>query len=310
MDGRIGADKRSIQRAMKSNILFISYADSLEEWVRVRTLEKSLRRFGGEISRSRILVYDVLGEGIPEDFTFLEDVEVQELSVPAGIRKYIFAAKVTAMAQAEVDHPEESQTLAWIDPSCLIMNPPLLYKLDDGSQAAFRPVHIQNVGLRADDPLDRYWSCIYKACGLKDNKTQVDSFVDGQTLRAYFNTHAFSISPAIGLMNTWLEVFTSLVLDRDFQISCCQDIRHQVFLFQAILSALLVREVTPDRLRILPPSYNYPCNLQSSIPLEKRINSMDHVVSLTYEGKTLDPDQITDIEIPAPYYDFLKQVVP
>ena len=294
---------------MKSNILFISYADSLEGWVQVKTLEMSLRRFGGEINHSRFLVYDVLGEGIPEDFTFLEDVEVRKLNVPAGIRNYLFASKVSAMAQAEADHPDHSQTLVWIDPACLILKPPRAYGLDENTDAAFRPVHIQNIGLKVGDPLDDYWKRIYRACGVDEINTTVDSFVDGQTLRAYFNTHAFSIQPAIGLMNLWLEVFTRLVLDRDFQASCCQDIRHQVFLFQAILSTLLVKKLAHDRLRILPPSYNYPYNLQSSIPMEKRISSMENLVSLTYEGKTLDPDQITDIEIPSPYHGFLKQAV-
>ncbi len=100
-----------------------------------------------------------------------------------------------------------------------------------------------------------------------------------------------------------------MVTDTAFQSTSCQDQRHRIFLFQAILSTLLDRELSPSRMLILPPFYNYPYNLQSSIPVEKRISSLHNLVSLTYEGKTLDPDKITDIDIPEPYHEFLKRVV-
>lgn len=290
---------------MMSNILFITYGDSLEDWIQVKTLEKSLRRFGGEINHSRILVYVTQGEGIPEDFSFLEDVDVRKLNIPAGIRNYIFAAKVTAMAQAEADHPEQSKTLAWIDPSCLILNPPLLYELDDKSQVAFRPVHIRNIGLRVEDPLDDYWRSIYQAAGIEDTSRSIESFADGQRLRVYFNTHAFSIKSGFGFMRCWLEIFTRLVTDSDFQSNCCQDQRHRVFLFQVALSAMITQALPAEGTRILPSTYNYPYNLQAQIPPGKRAASLSDLVSITYEGRSLDPRIVNDIKIPEPYRSFL-----
>ncbi len=294
---------------MKSNILLISYADSPEEWVRVKILEESLRRFGGEMSHSRILVYDVLGDGIPESISFLEDVEVRKLDVPAGIRNYLFATKVIAMAQAEAEHPDQSLTLTWIDPSCLILNPPGLYELDHNNQAAFRPVHIQNVGLQVKDPLDDYWHSIYQAAGFEDTSRSIESFVDGQLLRVYFNTHAFSIKSGYGLMGRWLELFTRLVKDSEFQTNCCQDQKHRIFLFQAVLSAMIAQALTEEAIRILPPTYNYPYNLQAQIPAGIRASSLSDLVSITYEGRSLDPQKVKDIEISEPIRSFLKQTV-
>jgi len=33
------------------------------------------------------------------------------------------------------------------------------------------------------------------------------------------------------------------------------------------------------------------------------------LIVLTYEDKIIDPEKIADIEIPEPYYDFLKRTV-
>ncbi len=261
------------------------------------------------MSSSSLLLFDPLGGSFPVEFKMAGNIEIQPLELSKKIGEYLFADKVAAMAEAEKLARNDYKTITWIDPMCLILKPPILYRLDEKVDAALRPVHIQNIGLRLVDPLDEYWSNIYKACGVTDVNMAVDSFVDRQRLRAYFNTHIFSIDPARGLMGLWLEVFSRLVTDIEFQARCCQDLRHRIFLFQAILSTLLVKGLGHERIRILPILYNYPYNLQESIPLESRIKSLNDLVSLTYEDKTLDPDKVTDIEIPEPYYEFLKHLV-
>ena len=35
----------------------------------------------------------------------------------------------------------------------------------------------------------------------------VESFVDGQQIRAYYNTHAFSSRSSLGLLGRWYECF-------------------------------------------------------------------------------------------------------
>ena len=174
-------------------------------------------------------------------------------------------------------------------------------------QAAFRPVHIRNVGLALEDELDDYWRRIYQAVGIEDILLPVDSFVDGQRLRAYFNTHAFSIKSGLGLMQRWLEIFMQLVTDATFQSGPCSEQRHRIFLFQAVLSALVAKELPAGGIRVLPETYNYPYNLQEKVPAGKRASSLAGLVSLTYEGRDLNPDSIRDIAIPEPYYSFLKQ---
>jgi hypothetical protein len=264
----------------------------------------SLRSFGGSLAQSPVWLF----ESDPRaECRRLAQVglTVIPLQVPDAIRKALFSEKVFAGAQAEAMAGADVGSLVWIDPGCLVVQPPLLYALDEDFDAAFRPVHIQNVGLRVGDPLDAFWQGIYTAVGLTDVSTTVQSFVDQQTLRAYYNSHAFAVNPARGLLGRWLEYFQALACDTLFQQTACQDDPHQIFIFQALLSALLVKEIAPQRLRILPPEYNYPFNLQGNVPAEYRARALNDVVTFAYEDRSLNPAEITDIALEEPLRSWL-----
>ena len=133
----------------------------------------------------------------------------------------------------------------------------------------------------------------------------VQSFVDQRVLRAYYNSHAFSVNPALGILSRWLEHFQALVCDAIFQQAACQDAPHQIFLFQALLSALITKEVDHRRLYILPPQYNYPFNLHDRMPAEHRAGVLNDVVTFAYEDRSLNPAEITDIMVEEPLRSWL-----
>lgn len=172
------------------------------------------------------------------------------MSMPDTVQHYYFANKVTACAQAEEMATPNVRSLVWIDPECLIIKPPLLFDL--GQQ--FGPVHIKNVGLSPEEPVDGFWQKIYEAVGVDAIQTAVETFVSGQSVRSYFNSHAFAINPACGLLRRWFEYFEALVCDEAHQMAVCEDELHQIFLHQAILSALLVAELEPRR-KLIPFIY-------------------------------------------------------
>ena len=232
-------------------------------------------------------------------------VQIIPLNVPDTVRDYIFGDKVYACAQAEAMATPEVQSLVWINPTCVVVNPPLLFDLGSAFDAAVRPVHIRNVGLRATDPLDAFWQTIFATSGVNDIASTVESFVEGQCLRAYFNSHAFAINPKKGLLRRWFDLFEKLVCDREFQTRACADERHPIFLFQALLSALLATSLNPQRIHILPPTYNYPYNLQSSLPLDRRSKSLNDLVCFTYEERSINPSEMKDIEIREPLKSWL-----
>ena len=270
-----------------------------------RLLIESIRAFGGELSGCSIWLFEADPQGTPCQELENATVRIVPLDLPEYLLHYDFGDKVYACACAEQLAPAGVSSLVWIDLSCLVVNPPVLYNLGRTLDAAVRPVHIRNIGLLATDPLDAYWKRIYESVGVVDIETTLESFVDRQSIRAYFNTHAFAINPAKGLLRRWLECFEELARDPAFQAGACRDELHQIFLHQAVLSALIAASLNPDRVRILPPEYNYPYNLHQSLTPERRAEAFNDLVSFTYEDRTLNPASMGDIEIREPLRSWL-----
>ncbi len=266
-----------------------------------RLLMDSLHTFGGPLRGCAIWLFTTDPAECPCADLVGDDVSVFSLQVPTEISSALFAEKVFACAQAEKMADSSVQSIVWMDPNCLVLRPPALFELGDDFDAAVRPVHIKNVGRLVDEPLDDFWKGIYRAVGATDIQAVVESFVGKQVIRAYFNSHSFSFRPGLGLMQRWLNLFERLVNDDTFQAAACADSLHRVFLFQALLSAILVTAIEPQRLRLLPPDYNYPYNLHASVPQDRRARALNDLVCLTYEGRTLDPALVTDMDIHPPF---------
>jgi hypothetical protein len=289
--------------------LFVTYARTPPEKEGARLLIESLRAFGGELRFCPVWLFEMRPRQAP--CRELEDAGVRVLSLhtPEALPDYYFAGKVAACAQAEELAPSSVRSLVWVDPTCLIVQPPLLFDLHPSHEAAVRPVHIKNVGLLAAEPLNDFWMGVYEEVGVPDVETTVETFVGGRHIRSYFNSHAFAVDPSRGLMREWRARFEALVDDEAYQDAACRDTLHQVFLHQAVLSALLATDLDSDRLRILPPEYNYPYNLQASVPAERRARTLNEPVCLTYEGRTLEPDLVEDVVIHDPLRSWLADRV-
>jgi hypothetical protein len=198
-------------------------------------------------------------------------------------------------------------SLIWIDPGCLVVSPPDLFVLSDGETAALRPVHIKNVGLDEVQEPDGFWRGIFDRLGIDDIRSRVETFVGGRVIRSYFNTHAFSVRPSEGIMERWLEVFTELVGDREYQEMACSDPLHRIFLHQAVLSAIIAGVMNGRGVRILPPSYCYPYNLQDKIPEDRRARELDSMVTIAYEDRPLRPELVKDIDLKEPLRSWLEE---
>jgi hypothetical protein len=134
----------------------------------------------------------------------------------------------------------------------------------------------------------------------------VESFADGQVLRPYFNTHCFALNPAAGLGQAWWAHFKALARDEAFQAGPCRDEVHQVFLHQAILSTLVPKLLDWERVRLLPPEYNYPLNLLDEMPPERRATTLNSLVNAVYE----EAFPWTKIEIQEPLRSWLAEHMP
>jgi len=281
------------------NAVLITMVRSPEELSRVRLLIRSIRTWGGALARLPITLFNV--NPVHVSCKELEDdiTESIMLDIPDNLRRYYYGDKVYACARAEELFPD-IDTLIWIDPGCLVVNPPLEYLLSRKYDCAVRPVHIKNVGLLTDEPLDVFWEKIYEIIGVSDLKRTVETFVGKKLIRAYYNSHAFSVNPAAGLLRKWLKYFEQLVNDASYQKEACQDEWHKIFLHQAVLSALIAGECKEHRVKLLSPEYNYPYNLQGKVPKERKAKSFNDLVTVAYENRSLEPDTIDDIDIEEP----------
>jgi hypothetical protein len=222
-------------------------------------------------------------------------------------RGYPFAEKVAACALAEELAGPEVRSLVWLSQDCLIVNPPILFDLRSATgvvpaDAAFRPVHHRNVGSPAHEPMDAFWRGVYQAVGIGETPYKVESFADGQDLRPNFNTHCFAWNPATGLGRSWWAHFGAMASDQDFQAGPCWDELHQIFLHQAILSTLVPKMLDWDRVRLLPPEYNYPLNLLTEMPPDRRAPTLNSLVNAVYE----DAFPRSGIEVREPLRSWLK----
>lgn len=292
-------------KSTREEVLFISWVYSDESRKNTRLMVNSLRSFGGAYSQCPVWIF-VPDARLLADLEFSwSNIEIKFLDTPESIRKYNYGHKVYACAKAEEKASQDVSSLVWVSPEILFINPPVSFDLVEYYRAAFRPVHIQNVGLRVGDPLDLFWKGVYRHAGVSDIDMEVESFVDRVRLRAYFNSAAFAVNPGLGYCRRWLKLFEDLVTDEEYQHTACQDEWHRVFLHQAVLSALVASVVERERLRLLSPDYIYPYNLHNDVHAEYKARSLDELVCLYSEGRSLNPKEITDIEVPEPYRSWL-----
>lgn len=291
---------------MNQSILFTMVTEPAEVGA-ARLMIESLRTFGGEMSACPVQVFVPLELVEIAACLTTSSVEIIPLEVPSHLAHYPFGSKVLACAHAEQLCPPGMQTLLWIDPNFLILQAPMLYALGEEFDAALRPVHIRNVGLKMDQPLDAFWQGIYAAVGVENIPFQVESFVDRHALRAYFNTHALALRPSLGLCKRWLELYEGLLADAAFQSTACSDSLHRTFLFQAVISTLAANRIPAGRIRLLPPAYNYPYHLQERIPVERRVVILNNLVSMAYEDIPFRLVDIQGFEVQEPLRGWLER---
>jgi hypothetical protein len=279
------------------SVCFITMVLSEAEIRHAAWMVASLRRFGGQLSACQVWILAPRLEVAGSNFYDFDQLHWIPMDLPEQDPHYDFGLKVAACAQAERLCGPSIASLVWLNPECLVFQPPDLFSLSTPTRAAFRPVHIRNVGSAPFEPLDAYWTRIYEAIGIADAPFTVESFIDAQILRPYFNSHLFAVDPRLGLMRRWLEKFEELVKDQHFQKTACKDKLHQIFLHQAVLSTLVVSQLEPEQIRILPAGYSYPLHLHERVPPSRRVHSLEDTICAVYEDDDSLPGRVAGLEI-------------
>ena len=280
----------------KKRIIFATFVSDESDQFCTRLLIDSLRAFGGTMSQSRFMVFSV-DQKPDARIISCESVDFFTLNGKNQEAQYYFADKVRAWAQAESFAKEHFNTLVWIDPVCLVINPPTLFSLDNETLAAFRPVHIRNIGQLFRSDLDQFWHSIFSQCQISEPLFPVTSFIDSQEIYPYFNTHCFSINPKMGVLEKTLGHLNILNSNQEFMNNCCSNELYKIFLFQSVLAVTLLKETTKNQIRLLTPDYSYPLHLIDKISPDLAINKLDDLTVMVYEEKLILENSLSKLEV-------------
>ncbi len=249
---------------------------------------RSIREYGGNYSSNPIWVFvpntvETLSTGKREELNEL-GVQLFPFEIDENILRFPLAGKPFAAAEAERLATGKYKFMAWTDPDNMLLNEPREFILSEGMNLGYRPVHHINVGSIYSQPLDEFWSIIYKDCHVPDERVfPMQPNVEDIDIRPYINAGHLVVNPGRGLFRKWRENFVKLYSQPAYMEIYRKNPRYAVFVHQAILSATVLSEMKNEEICELSVKYNYPLNLYFDIPLEKRIKKLNDLVTARYD---------------------------
>ncbi|MGB7054274.1 MAG: hypothetical protein WBE28_03010 [bacterium] len=280
------------------------------EWSETNALllVESIRAFAGSLSQAPIWCF------VPQYGKKLTAQTVDRLSkldatlmpydIELEVARFFFAADIRAAGLAESTATAKTDLLVWLSSNTIILKEPHAFKLRDDKSLGYRPVHHTNVGSVYDTPLDPFWTLVYKYCNVPDDRIfPMETHIDGQRLRPYFNAGILITRPEQKLFTTWHNTFFKVYQEPDLQDLYKQDERYMIFIHQALLSGIILKIFTQDEIQELPTTYNYPVHLYEEDITAHRPSSIEELVLLRHEGFYQDPTWIEKM----PARELLKQ---
>jgi hypothetical protein len=179
----------------------------------------------------------------------------------------------------------QTEILAWLDGNTILLQEPKAFLLPEQKSLGFRPVHHTLVGSRYDEPLDPFWTLVYRTCDVPPDRIfPMTAHVDGVRIRPYMNAGLLVIRPESKLLQRWRESFFRLYKTPGFEAFYRQDERYIIFAHQAILSGVLLSALREDEMQELPPTYNYPLHLYAQDITDRRPSRLEELVTCRHEG--------------------------
>ena len=258
-------------------------------------LAESIRSFGGALSHAPIwyLVPDY-GEPLSEDTKgrlLALGVTLTPFEIEPEVARFPFTGDAEAAAFAESRAVGRADFIAWLNPNTLVLREPGGFLLPEGKVLGYRPVHHTNVGSRFAEPLDPFWTLIYRLCGVPEERVfPMRTHVDGEVLRPYFNAGCHATRPGRGLLRAWRDAFLKIYKEPALLELYSKNRAYEVFVHQAVFTGVILAACSRDKILELPQEYNYPLHLYGEDVTEHRPSSLEELVTIRHEGFYADPD--------------------
>ncbi|MHA1954772.1 MAG: hypothetical protein ACW96U_12580, partial [Candidatus Heimdallarchaeaceae archaeon] len=276
-------------------------------------LIESIRRFAGIFSDAPIwLMTSKPEEEIPISFRAqlkMHDVEIVQFDLDPEISSFPFTGSTCAAATAESLASSKTKFLVWLGTNSLIINEPREFLLKAGKNLGCRPVHHTLIGSLFYQPIDEFWDLIYRKCEVPEDRIfPLQTHVDGNVLRPYFNSGFLIARPENGFLGTWWKKYEELYKDPDFKKFYEKNNLYVTFIHQAVLSAVILSNMEKEELEILPFSYCYPINLyEESLPEFKPQSTSELVTARYYLEKLLNHEGFDKIPFHEPLKSWLRK---
>ena len=292
------------------NLVFVILVSNPVQEKQANVLINSIREFGGKYSNNQVYVF--LGDTVnaPGNSLFSEGVNLLPLETDESLPSYPFVQKMEALAQAEKLLDGKAGTMVWMDADGLVLQEPVEFDLPENIKLAIRPVNLRNnVGLLANDPVDKFWEKIYKMANLKvEGIPIIETYVDTEMVRAYLNCAIFSIRPDMGVLKESLDIFKKLLNDKEYQYEAIATFNHIIFLHQAILSAVMVSKIKEDEIHWFSMAAGYPLHHYKELTPDKRPLRANDLESLIYAYSWGSPNWMTgEINVDEPLKTWLEK---
>ncbi len=251
-------------------------------------LAESIRDFAGLLSQTPIWCFSLDNE---KDFSETAKDRLSAMNITfihfkakTEIPHFPFMRKVFLNAYAESIAEDKADLLVWLDTDTIVLQEPRKFLLQNGKNLGCRPVHHTIIGSRYDDPIDPFWTQIYRYCRVPGNRIfPMTTHVDGTRIRAYFNAGLLVVRPERRLLQIWLNNFLEIYEATEFQELYERDKRYPVFMHQAVLAGTVLSALQPDEIEELPATYNYPLHLYWKDATSNRPSRLEKVATFRYE---------------------------
>lgn len=281
----LSAEVHESPELSSSEPAIVTFVSNPEQERSVRALIQSVRALGGPYAQIPVYVVSTDTKTLPCHSLKDPDTIILPLEMNPEFLNYPLAFKAFAAATVEKRVHQERDTLIFLDPGVLVLKPLSDLVLDKEHDLALRPVTLSNgIGIPPEAGENDYWTPIYRQCGLDARSLPtVKTIVEEIPLLPYYNCEVFSFRPALGLARQWAETLTVFLRDDAYQKTVCTTFTRQLFLHQAVLSAVVGSGVTNRRIRALPLESAYPFSQHDRLPKNRQAASLDDLSVVIFD---------------------------
>jgi len=251
-------------------------------------LARSIRAFAGEFCYNPIWVLllqreeDLAEETRQELFSL--GARLIPIEIEPSAQKFPFATYVTAAGITEGLAQGQGSYLVWMTPDTLVLQEPRAFLLKAGKSLGGRSVHLKLLGSGWDEPINEFWNLVYRQCQVETDKIfAMQTTVDEEWVRAYFNAGLLVVRPERGLLRSWQANFERTYRLPEFEAFYEQNDLYKIFIHQAILTGSILSHLRQEEIQQLPFEMNYPLHLHNRVAAAHRPKRLNELITCRYD---------------------------